>query len=139
MFVGVHLKKKPNRSDSAEVKFGQTSSPVIVGKLGPPLLAGQPAHRGENFAPVVFPFTHNALSDIDYTLKTTQVSSRPGVSQRSLQDDSSLTLLLVEVTVDVPLHLCVAPVSHPGQMLTGDHRTRLVVEGSGGSKAFVEV
>lgn len=44
----------------------------------------------------------------------------------------TLTLLLIEVTVDVPLHLCIAPVAHPGQVFTGDGRTHLVVERSGG-------
>lgn len=53
-----------------------------------------------------------------------------------MQDHASLTFLFVEITVDVPLHLCVAAVSHPGQMLTGDGRTRLVVEGSE-NKTFV--
>lgn len=103
-----------------------------MGKLGPPLLAGEPAPRGGNLPPVVFPFTHDALSDVDCTLKTAQVTSWPGVSHLSLGTPATLTFLLIEVAVDVPLHLCVALVSHPGQMFTGDDRTRLIVERSGG-------
>lgn len=42
----------------------------------------------------------------------------------------SLTLLLIKVTVHVSFHLCVAPIPHPGQVLTGDDRTCLRVESS---------
>jgi hypothetical protein len=44
---------------------------------------------------------------------------------------TKLTLLLIKVTVDVPLDLCVAAILHPWQLFTGDGGTRLVVEGSG--------
>ena len=47
-----------------------------------------------------------------------------------------LTLLLVQVTVHVSLHLGVAAVPHPGQVLTGDDGSRLEVEGSGGEGGF---
>lgn len=47
----------------------QSVSPVIVRKLGPPLLAGESASRGEDFPSVVFSFTHDALSDIHFTMK----------------------------------------------------------------------
>lgn len=52
-------------------------------------------------------------------------------------EHGTLTLLLIEVTVDVPLHLCVAPVAHPGQVFTGDVRSHLVVERSGGEGYFL--
>lgn len=48
----------------------------------------------------------------------------------------NLTLLLVQVTVDISLHLCVAAIAHPGQVLTGDRGTGLVVERSGGEEYF---
>lgn len=48
-------------------------SPVVVRKLGPPLLAGEPASCGEDFPSVIFSFTHNALSDIDYIIKNKQI------------------------------------------------------------------
>lgn len=53
-------------------------SPVIVRKLGPPLLAGESASRGEDFPSVVFSFTHDALSDIDFIIiKKTTVQAAP--------------------------------------------------------------
>lgn len=42
----------------------------------------------------------------------------------------SLTLLLIKVAVDVPLYLCIAAVTHPGEMFAGDRRTSLVVKSS---------
>lgn len=39
--------------------------PVIMRKLGPPLLTGESTLCGENFPSVVFPFAYNALSYID--------------------------------------------------------------------------
>lgn len=43
------------------------ASPVIMRKLGPPLLAGEPTPCGEHFAPVVLSFTHDALPNVDFT------------------------------------------------------------------------
>lgn len=42
----------------------------------------------------------------------------------------SLTFLLVKVTVDISLHFGVVSVCHPGQVLTGDRRTSLIVKSS---------
>lgn len=60
--------------------------------------------RREHLASIVFSFTHNALPYVH--------------------------LLLIQVTVDVPLDLCVAAILHPWQLFTGDGAARLVVEGS---------
>lgn len=67
-----------------------------------------------------------------YTADETPAMSAPGAESHTdlCRITPGLTFLFVEITVDVPLHLCVAAVSHPGQMLAGDRRTRLVVEGS---------
>lgn len=48
--------------------LGGSISPVIMRKLGPPLLAGEPTFCGEDFPSVVFSFTHNALSDVDFII-----------------------------------------------------------------------
>lgn len=105
---------------------------MIVGELWPPLLAGEATPCGENFASVIFPFTHNALPDVDFAVEITNQTSGSVTIQILLHREPwahlLLTLLLVEVTVHVPLHLGVVAVSNPGQMFTGDGRTRLIVE-----------
>lgn len=78
--------------------------PVIMGEFGPPLLADQSTFCCEDFASVVLTLTHDALSHIHF--------------------------LLIEVTVDVPLHFGMTPISDPRQVFTGDCWTALVVESS---------
>lgn len=46
---------------------------MIVRKLGPPLLAGEAAFCGEDFPSVVFPHSHDALSNVDFTTYTQSV------------------------------------------------------------------
>ena len=104
-------------------------------KLGPPLLAGESASRGEDFPSVVFSFTHDALSDIHFTIKKKKKNEKQPIRQLyipliSSTSHASLTFLLIKVTVDVSLHLCVAPITHPGQVFTGDSRTSLIVKRS---------
>lgn len=55
-------------------RVNPVSSPVIMGKLGPPLLAGEPALCGQDLSPVVFSFTHDALPDIDFTGENNQLN-----------------------------------------------------------------
>lgn len=105
-------------------------SPVIMRKLGPPLLAGQSTSCGEHLSSVVLSFTHNALSDIDCITKQ-PVSQLFRELHWSDTSHVSLTLLFIEVTVNVSLHLCIAPITHPLQMFTGDGWTCLIVERSG--------
>lgn len=105
------------------------ASPVIMRKLGPPLLAGEPAPRGEDFPPVVLSFTHDALPNVDFT-REQPIRLQSCCCQISGSSCESLTLLLVKVAVDVSLHLGVAAVPHPGQVFAGDDGTRLVVESS---------
>lgn len=106
---------------------------MIVRKLGPPLLAGEPTSCGEDFPSVVFSFTHDALSDINFKQKKQPIKQLRirYATLISVRSHVSLTLLLIKVTVYVSLHLCVAPITHPGQMFAGDGWTCLKVERSG--------
>lgn len=61
-----------------------SASPVVMRKLGPPLLAGQPAFCGEDFPSIVFSFTHDALSDIDFIRKTTNQTTPLPIRQIDL-------------------------------------------------------
>lgn len=105
-------------------------SPVIMRKLGPPLLAGEPAPRGEDFPSVVLSFTHDALPNVDFT-QGQPIRLQSCYCQISGSSCVSLTFLLVKVAVDVSLHLSVAAVPHPGKVFAGDDGTCLVVESSG--------
>lgn len=112
------------------------ASPVIVRKLGPPLLAGEPAPGGEHLPPVVLSFTHDALPNVDLT-RAQPVRLQPqGRRHPRRPSRVSLTLLLVKVAVDVSLHLGVAAVPHPGQVFAGDDGTCLVVESSDVQRYF---
>lgn len=137
MVRGVHLKKKPGYSDSEGVKPSQT----------PP---APPKHltcdRGETWTttagrlarsswwkprPGSLPLYPRCTFGRTLQIKS-PAESAPGTESYTdpCRITPGLTFLFVEITVDVPLHLCVAAVSHPGQMLAGDGRTRFVVEGS---------
>lgn len=63
---------------------GLSVSPVIVRKLGPPLLAGESTSSGEHFPSVVFSFTHDALSDIDFTTATKQKNNQSNNSSTDM-------------------------------------------------------
>lgn len=60
------IESSQDLSRTVKVNIGG-ASPVIMRKLGPPLLAGEPTPCGEHFAPVVLSFTHDALPNVDFT------------------------------------------------------------------------